>query len=270
MKETFYFQHDYSARNDEKILELRAEFGWGGYGIYWAIIETIGENSKGGINRVAMGGLSIGLNYPKDKLIIFIDYCIEIGLFLEDEGFIHSKRFDDHLEFRSKLSEAGKLGAKRKWDKHKNAGKQAVSKLEDGEANGGAITTPMQRKGKERKGEESKVKYIYTNFYDSEIENSTGEEAGEYKKFVQFLYGENSIKEKLSKVLKMKNQISYDNYCNLALKYKAQIVIDTILSIENHKNDYKSFAITLSNWLKRNKTDNNQMKYTPPTKLING
>ena len=63
-KETFYFQHDYSARNDERILELRAEFGWEGYGIYWAILESIAENTNGGINRVAIGGY----NYPNVKI----------------------------------------------------------------------------------------------------------------------------------------------------------------------------------------------------------
>lgn len=133
MKESFYFRHDYSARNDEKILELRAEFDWRGYGIYWAILEIIGENDKGGINRGAIGGLSVGLNLPKDELQKILDFCIEIGLFIDDNGFIHSKRFDEHLNFRLTLSNAGKEGAEKRWNKNRVA-------------NGEAIATPMQRK----------------------------------------------------------------------------------------------------------------------------
>jgi hypothetical protein len=145
MKETFYFRHDYNARNDERILELRSEFGWEGYGLYWAIIETIAENDNGGINSQAIGGLSIGLNYPKDKVKKLLDFCIEIGLFLNDDGFIHSKRFDEHLEFRGKLSNAGAKGAKKRWDKYRGA-------------NGVAITTLMQSTVHDSKVKESKRK----------------------------------------------------------------------------------------------------------------
>ena len=39
MKNTFYFSHDYNARNDIKIKKLIAKHGYLGYGIFWAIIE---------------------------------------------------------------------------------------------------------------------------------------------------------------------------------------------------------------------------------------
>ena len=61
MKTSFYFDHDYNARNDQKILELRSEYGWAGYGIYFAIIEVLCE-SNGEIKRGALGGLSLGLS----------------------------------------------------------------------------------------------------------------------------------------------------------------------------------------------------------------
>ncbi|TRO65491.1 DUF4373 domain-containing protein [Christiangramia sabulilitoris] len=43
-KEAYYFSHDSNARNDEKILALRMEFGMEGYGVYWSIIEKMREN----------------------------------------------------------------------------------------------------------------------------------------------------------------------------------------------------------------------------------
>ncbi len=45
-KQTFYFSHDYNARNDEKIKELIFEHGMEGYGIYWSIIEELYLNAN--------------------------------------------------------------------------------------------------------------------------------------------------------------------------------------------------------------------------------
>lgn len=45
-KKTFYFSHDYNARNDEKIKELIFEHGMEGYGIYWSIIEELYLNAN--------------------------------------------------------------------------------------------------------------------------------------------------------------------------------------------------------------------------------
>ena len=42
-KDTFWFKHDYNARNDEKILELRSIHGAEAYGVYWMIVETMAD-----------------------------------------------------------------------------------------------------------------------------------------------------------------------------------------------------------------------------------
>jgi hypothetical protein len=42
-KETFYFTHDYNARNDLKICVLREDFGMEGVGVYWCIVEMLYE-----------------------------------------------------------------------------------------------------------------------------------------------------------------------------------------------------------------------------------
>ena len=51
-KETFYFSHDYNARNDTKILYMRQELGMEGYGIYWYLIEALADS--GGILPLKM------------------------------------------------------------------------------------------------------------------------------------------------------------------------------------------------------------------------
>ena len=68
-----WFKHDYGARNDDNILELRAEYGWKGYGLFYAFIETMAENEKGAIDLDKIGGLSIGYNLPKEELLAFVE-----------------------------------------------------------------------------------------------------------------------------------------------------------------------------------------------------
>jgi len=136
-KDTYYFSHDYNARNDEKILELRVKYGAEGYGLFWMLVETMAENENGGAKASLIGGLSLGYGVAKEKLVEFIDYCVSIELFFEEDGFIFSRRMKKHKDFRLTLSEKGKEGAKKRWG-----------------SDSPPIATPMQRKGKERKGKE--------------------------------------------------------------------------------------------------------------------
>jgi hypothetical protein len=139
MKETFYFSHDYNARNDPKILMLRGEFGNEGYALYFYILETMAEDTNGVVNREAIGGLSIGYGVAKEILSKFIDFCVNIKLFKENNTGIYSQRMLEHKNIRKLLSDKGKEGANKRW--------------ENREAIGEAISTPnaKERKGKERK-----------------------------------------------------------------------------------------------------------------------
>ncbi len=114
-KDTYYFSHDYNARNDEKILELRSNFGAEGYGVFWMVVETMAENDNGGAKVSLIGGLSLGYGVPKEKLLAIINYCIEIELFFEDDGYIFSRRMRKHKDFRTELSKKGKEGAEKRW-----------------------------------------------------------------------------------------------------------------------------------------------------------
>ena len=109
-KDTFWFKHDYNARNDEKILELRSIHGAEAYGIYWMIVETMADNENGGIKASLMGGLSQGYGVLKPRLIELIQSCLDIELFYEKEGYYFSNRMLRHKEERKYYSEMGKLG----------------------------------------------------------------------------------------------------------------------------------------------------------------
>jgi len=142
-----YFDHDYSARNDQKILRLRARHGWDGYGIYWALIETMAEDSTGYLDGGAIEGLSAGYGVPMDKLKKIISDCIEIGLFCEnDDGSFYSRRMIDHKKNMVNFTENGRIGAKKRWG---NRG-----------AIRGAIEGVMQSRVEEIKEKEIKEKEI--------------------------------------------------------------------------------------------------------------
>lgn len=116
MKEAFYFSHDYTARNDQKILTLRWDFWLEWYALYFMMLESMAEESDWYIHRVAIGGLWVSYGVTKDLLLSFIEKCIEIWLFIEDEHGIFSKRMLEHKWYRKALSEQWKLGAEKKWE----------------------------------------------------------------------------------------------------------------------------------------------------------
>lgn len=131
-KDAFYFQHDYNARNDDKILELRSQFGAEGYGLFWMIVESMAENDNGGLKASLIGGLSLGYGVAKGRLCDIIKTCIEIGLFFEEGGYYFSKRLLTHKEFRQYLSEKGKEGAAKKWGGHRGANGSPYAKERKG------------------------------------------------------------------------------------------------------------------------------------------
>lgn len=120
-KDTFYFQHDFNARNDEKILELRACYGAEGYGIFWMIVETMAENENGGVKASLMAGLSLGYGVAIGRLSEIISTCLNVGLFVEKDGYYFSNRLLKYKEFRKSMSHFGREGSQKRWGKNREA-----------------------------------------------------------------------------------------------------------------------------------------------------
>lgn len=195
-KETYYFQHDYNARNDDKVLELRSRFGGEGYGIFWMIIETMAENDHGGVKASLMGGLSQGYGVAKAWLLDFFNDCVEIGLFYEESGVYYSKRLLTHKEFRKFLSDQGKAGAVKRW--------------------GGDSPPNTPPNAKERKGKEIKVKDNNTVRPDEKFELDLPENkintAIEYISRTKFVNADKPLIISLWTVFKEKNFTGEKNY----------------------------------------------------------
>lgn len=138
-----YFPHDENARNDQKLLKLRAKYGLEGYGLFWCILETMATDSTGYIAQddQAMAGLSLSYGMETEKLKERINFMIDVGIFKSCEhGNLYSDRMQSHIAFRRERSESGRKGAFSRWNRQNNDS-----------ANASAIKQPMASKGKERK-----------------------------------------------------------------------------------------------------------------------
>lgn len=148
-KDAYYFSHDSNARNDEKILMLRAYHGWAGYGIYWALIEMMFDSEDSTLSHDKLTGIAVSYNIDITSLKQIISTCVEETLFVSDgEKFWSeslSRRKQKFHDIRRKRSEAGKKGMAKRWGSKK-----------DNKCYNDDIT--KNNKGKERKVKESKDK----------------------------------------------------------------------------------------------------------------
>ena len=148
----FYFSHDGNAHNDQKILELRAEWGWAGYGLYWALVELMFNAKDYKLRIDRLGGIALHLGQETKEVVYIIERCVELNLFVSADNQIFSESLLERMQLREQktaaLSRAGKRGAARRWATNDN-----------NIANGVAIATAMPNDSKESK-EKEKI-YIY-------------------------------------------------------------------------------------------------------------
>jgi len=216
VKETYYFSHDANARNDEKILMLRAEHGMAGYGIYWALIESMFENDDTRLRHDKVKGLALVLNIEITLLSSVINTCITEKLFESDEVNFWSeslmRRKNKYRDSVKLKSEAGKKGMAKRWGSVENR-ESDNTVITDGES---VIT--KNNKVKESKVKESKdIKHKYGEFENVSLSES------EYQKLIE-RYGESVIIEFIEKL---------DNY------------------IASKGTKYKNHYATILNWIKK-------------------
>lgn len=116
MKDAYWFKHDSNARNDEKIIDLRTDLGYEGYGIFWALIEFLRDTE------------SYEAEYKPKRLAMAIqaeESLIEqvinsYGLFVvDDQGKFYSKSLKVRMEAMDKKREQQRNNANKRWAKEK-------------------------------------------------------------------------------------------------------------------------------------------------------
>lgn len=171
MKETYYFQHDYNARNDPKLQRLLMKLGVAGLGLYWCIIEQLYE--QGG--KLPISDIEvIAFNLHIEKTTID-EVVFELNLFNSDDTFFWSERVLRRLEERDRIktiqSQRGSKGGAPKGNKNacKSKGNETNGHKEN---NPGQLKTTQNnpevvleqpenkpiRKGKERKENTSSLR----------------------------------------------------------------------------------------------------------------
>jgi hypothetical protein len=150
-KESFYFQHDYNSRNDEKILKLRSLKGEAGYGIFWMILEKLAESSQARLKISDIPMLAYELHVESEWIA---DVIQSYDLFKIKDGYFWSTRLLSDLEERKEKSKKAILANKIRWDKER---------LEDEKLNPNgfhleSISESKDRIGKDRIGKKIKEK----------------------------------------------------------------------------------------------------------------
>lgn len=161
MKETYYFSHDFNARNDPKILAMRSKYGSEGYGWYWMIIEILREQSEYKLehNKYLCITLAMQLQCDSNALHNYVEDCInEYHLFESDGVYIWSNSLMRRMEEKVTKSENAKKAAKARWNKVSKDKKDAKKCNDNADAmqpqcDSNAI---KERKVKESKGKENK------------------------------------------------------------------------------------------------------------------
>lgn len=126
-KDTYYFSHDSNALIDQKILAMRCDYGLEGYGLYWAIIEMMRNESnyKLSLNRNTYRSITMltGTTIDVEK---YINDCINEykgengnGLFNANDKEFWSESFllrmKKYEELKEKRKAAGLKGLQKRW-----------------------------------------------------------------------------------------------------------------------------------------------------------
>lgn len=95
-KESFYFQHDYNARNDPKIQRLIMNCGVSGVGIYWCVVEMLYEQGgKLPIEDIEVIAYNLHIEKTTLEEVVF-----GLNLFVFDDTHFWSERALEVLEER--------------------------------------------------------------------------------------------------------------------------------------------------------------------------
>lgn len=157
-KDTFYFSHDYTSRNDPKLVKVLMKMGHEGKGIFWDLIEMLYEqNGVLKVDEIDLYAFAIKADPEKIRQLIN-----DFDLFKTDGVEFWSDSVIRRLEERDSRSKKYKDNAAKRWDKYKCIDNQDVNANEKtSNANENAIAMQLQSNCialKERKGKEIKEK----------------------------------------------------------------------------------------------------------------
>ena len=236
MKKTFYFSHDYHARNDGKMVKLMMREGVAGIGVYWCIVEMLYE-ANGRLMRMECERIAFELRTDIERIT---NVVFNFDLFEYDDDYFWSNSILDRLEQRSEKSKSASNSAKFRWN-NANALRP--------ECDSNAI--------KERKGKERKLNILSNDSIIIPKVEIPNHPLCEY------------IHRSFPTILKLKEQLTPDQADKLIDEFGKAAVAETLEQMENWiplQKKSKSVYLTCKNWLKRRpQTTNSNGKQPKPT-----
>lgn len=136
-KDAYYFSHDSNALTDPKILSMRCDYGLEGYGLFWAILEMLRNESTYKLtldkNTYRAIKMQTGTTLDVEK---FINDCINEykdsgsghGLFCAKDGFFWSESFLRRMQQYENLKEKRRQAANSRWNKDNEETKKENNK----------------------------------------------------------------------------------------------------------------------------------------------
>jgi uncharacterized phage protein (TIGR02220 family) len=138
-KDTFYFSHDFNARQDEKIKRLIRKYKMQGYGIFWSIVEDLYNNA----NALETDYEGIAFDYHSDVETI-TSIINDFDLFVIDGKTFGSISIERRLNERNAKSTKASESAHIRWQKHR----ENANALQT-HSDSNAIKERKEKKGKE-------------------------------------------------------------------------------------------------------------------------
>lgn len=113
-KDTFYFSHDYNVRNDIKIKKLINKHGFLGYGLFWAIIEDLYNNTN--VLPLDYECIAFDLRTNPDVIKSIIN---DFDLFVIENDIFGSLSVERRLTERNEKSLKARESVLKRWNKTK-------------------------------------------------------------------------------------------------------------------------------------------------------
>jgi len=251
-KETFYFSHDYNARNDKKISALVRDFKSAGYGVFWCVAEMLHE--EGGEiewDDLTISAISKDLNEDFDLVRNIIEKCVsKFKLFnISEDNILTASRVKRNLDKRKSISEirskAGKTGANAKQmlaNAEQNQAKEIKEKeIKEKENKGNDILIIEERGNNIRKQEDKKINNSFNTMPVPEnfngLPKNTKKAAAEIVYRMQAFKISDEDQDAMWEVFKIQNLTGHNWYANESKVYTHYI-----------------------NWIKKQKFENNGNK----------
>lgn len=124
VKDTYTFLHDANARNDVRMLTLRAKYGMEGYGVYFALLEILRESTDYRIPSALLEGISASFCVSHDRFTAIVNTATELGLFAEENQELFSPALLRRMSIYDAKRDTLKANAQQRWRKQSNVAMQ--------------------------------------------------------------------------------------------------------------------------------------------------